>query len=412
MTDFLTLPLEQLAQQFGTPFYLYSQQQIATNYTQLEQAFCSQYPHFRIHYAVKANSNFHLIHLLQQLGAGADCSSIIEVQMAQKGLIPNEKIIYSGNYESASELSFAVANNLTLNLDDINSFQRLLTLGQLPPLISFRINPGIGRGSHEAIVTGGTDAKFGIPYEKAAGAYEQALAAGIRRFGIHMMTGSNNLEPYHFAEVVEKLMAIAGDIFARLQIVPEFIDIGGGFGVPYHPDDTSLDLVTTARLISEKLREKLDYNQLPPPLLIIEPGRFLLANAGVLVGRVTNIKESYRRFVGIDAGMNTLLRPALYQAYHQLSVYPQRPGKKVLANICGQICENADIFAKDYWLDPVAVGDLMVIHTAGAYGMSMSSNYNGRPRPAEILLTQQGEYRLIRRRENLADLLSQIPPLS
>jgi len=222
-----------------------------------------------------------------------------------------------------------------------------------------------------------------------------------------MMTGSNNLEPYFFAEIVDKLMTIAGNIFGHLGIQPEFVDIGGGLGVPYLDDEQELDIDLTAKLVAQEFAEKCEKYGFGHPELFLEPGRYLIANAGYLIAKVTGIKESYKKFIGIDAGMNTLIRPALYGAKHRILVY-DKPDNTATVNICGQICENSDIFAIMLPFPAANEGDLVVIKDAGAYGYVMASNYNNRPRPAEVLVDGQSSV-LIRRRETMDDLLRLYP---
>jgi len=231
-----------------------------------------------------------------------------------------------------------------------------------------------------------------------------AKANGIKHFGIHMMTGSNNLEPYYFAEIVEKLLMIANNIFSKIDEKPEYIDIGGGFGIPYEDEESSLDIDLTAKLISDIFIEKCEKYGFDMPELIIEPGRYLIADAGYIISTITGIKNSYRNFAGIDAGMSTLIRPALYGAKHRISIY-QKEGMKNAYNICGQICENSDILAKNVFLPDLEEGDLMIIKDAGAYGYVMSSNYNNRPRAAEILI-EQSKPIVIRKRESFENMLS------
>lgn len=394
--------IKELAINYGTPLYVYDKQAIKENYFKLNDAFKKYYDKTKIHYSVKANSNVSVLQIFEQIGCGVDCSSPFELMLAQYAGFTDDRILYTGNYESNSDFSNMSGLNLRINLDDITSFSRM-TKVHSPEIISFRINPGIGKGGYEGITTGGTDAKFGVPYEKALYAYELAQKNGYSRFGIHMMTGSNNLEPYYFAQVVEKLMMIAGSIFNKLNIVPEYIDIGGGFGIPYENDDEVLDIDLTAKLVTEVFQEKCDKYGFGKPDLLMEPGRYLVGNAGWLISKVTGIKHSYKHFVGLDAGMSTLIRPALYGARHRTYVY----GKDVPewnVNICGQICENSDIFSKNVFLPSVDEGDILVMSDVGAYGYVMSSNYNNRPRPAEVLIDGD-TVELIRRRETFDDML-------
>lgn len=401
-TNIGNVDIKYLADKYGTPLYVYDQQTIIDNYNNLSNTFTKYYPKTKIHFSVKANSNLNILKLFNSLGSGADCSSPYELKLSRLAGFEDNKILYTGNYESYLDFSEIKSKEIKVNLDDASSLDRLLT-NIKPDRISFRINPGIGRGGFEGITTGGTDAKFGVPYEKALFAYQEAQQKGINRFGIHMMTGSNNLEPYYFAEVVEKLLKIAYNIFSRLGTKPEYIDIGGGFGIPYEDDEAALDIDLTAKLIGEIFREKCEKYGFEEPELILEPGRYLIANSGYIISSITGIKRSYKNFAGIDAGMSTLIRPALYGARHRVSVY----GKDNLSaayNICGQICENSDILAKNIFLPDIEIGDLMIIRDAGAYGYVMSSNYNNRPRPAEVLVDGSSD-KLIRRRETFEDML-------
>ena len=394
--------IKELALDYGTPLYVYERNVIEDNYNKLLRAFNKYYPKTKIHYSVKANSNINILQIFNDIGCGADCSSPFELMLAKHSGFPDDKILYTGNYESLSDFSNMTDYNLRLNLDDVSSFRRMVKVYK-PEVISFRINPGIGKGGYEGITTGGTDAKFGVPYEKALHAYQLAKDAGFKRFGIHMMTGSNNLEPYYFAQVVEKLMMIAGNLFDKIGAIPEYVDIGGGFGIPYEDDEEVLDIDLTAKLVTEVFQEKCEKYGFGHPELLMEPGRYLVGNSGWLITKVTGIKHSYKHFVGVDAGMGTLIRPALYGAKHRTYVY----GKSVPewnVNLCGQICENSDIFAKNIFLPAVEEGDIIIMRDAGAYGYAMSSNYNNRPRPAEVLIDGKNS-QIIRRRENYEDML-------
>lgn len=396
------IDIKELVNQYGTPLYVYNKQQIIENYNNLKNTFTKFYPKTSVHFSVKANSNLHILKLFNLLGAGADCSSPFELKLSRLAGFEDNRILYTGNYESLDDFSEIKTTEIKINLDDITSFNRLIKVFR-PERISFRINPGIGRGGYEGITTAGSDAKFGVPYEKAQSAYQLAKDYGINRFGIHMMTGSNNLEPYYFAEVVEKLLLISNNIFSKLGIKPEYIDIGGGFGIPYEEEEQPLDIELTAKLISEIYLEKCNKYGFGLPELILEPGRYLVANAGYLITRVTGVKKSYRNFAGIDAGMSTLIRPALYGAKHRVSVY-NKNGMNIAYNICGQICENSDIMSRNVFLPDIEEGDIITIRDAGAYGFVMSSNYNNRPRPAEVLIDND-KSTLIRRRETFEDML-------
>lgn len=404
MSNFSNNYLYELANNFGTPLYIYDLNKIIENYKKLEMAICQNFTNYAIHYSVKANSNIHILEIFKKLNSGVDCSSPVEIKCALKVGFNFDKIIYTGNYESFDDFSIISKYPIIVNFDDLSSFKRYLNFRK-PELASFRVNPGVGKGGFEGIVTGGTDAKFGIPYELLETAYLYAKNKGITKFGIHIMTGSNILEPIYFAEVLEKLFRIVGRFMPQNKISLEFIDIGGGFGIPYSPDDKDLDLDFTFKLLSEVYQEFVDKFSLGKPKLIIEPGRYLIGNAGFLLSKVTSIKESYKKFVGIDSGMNIFARPSLYGAIHKISVVNKNNYTQIV-NVCGQICENSDILARNIPLPEVEVGDLVLIHDIGAYGFSMSSNYNGRLRPAEVLILKEGEHKLIRRRETFDDFIA------
>ncbi|PKL85828.1 MAG: diaminopimelate decarboxylase [Ignavibacteriae bacterium HGW-Ignavibacteriae-1] len=406
MTHINHKDIRELGDEFGTPLYVYDKQKITENYNRLNNAFVKHYPKTKIHFSVKSNSNVHILNIFQQLGSGADCSSPNEVMLAQKAGFADQDIIYTGNYESRDDFVNLKNHSVQINLDDSTSFDRVIE-HFIPKIVSFRINPGIGKGGHEGITTGGTDAKFGIPYEYAAEAYKKAKQQGVSKFGIHMMTGSNNLEPYHFAQTVEKLMLISKNIFDQIGAKPDFVDIGGGFGIPYEDDELPLDIEKTAELVTEIFTEKCQKYGFGEPYLYLEPGRYLIADAGWLITQVTGTKHSYKNFVGVDAGMSTLLRPALYGAFHRTYLYGKE-GEDTVVNLCGQICENSDVFAKSVHLPVAEIGDLMIIRDVGAYGYVMSSNYNNRLRPAEVLI-DNSKPKLIRRRETFDDLISLIP---
>ncbi|PKL79244.1 MAG: diaminopimelate decarboxylase [Ignavibacteriae bacterium HGW-Ignavibacteriae-4] len=403
MKKIANVDIKELAKEYGTPLYVYDKEKFQNNYKRLNEAFIKHYENTKIHFSVKANSNINVLKVFNEMGCGADCSSPYEFLYAKKAGFTNDRILYTGNYESPEDLETVAREELMLNLDDITSFKRLQKINT-PELVSFRINPGYGRGGFEGITTAGTEAKFGVPYEKAFEAYKLAKDSGVKRFGIHMMTGSNNLEPYFFAEIVDKLMMIAGDIFNELDIIPEYIDIGGGFGIPYNDGEEELNIETTGEKVARVFIENCDKYGFGRPKLILEPGRYLAGNAGYLVTSVTAIKESYKKFVGLDAGMNFLLRPALYGAFHRVRVYGKDDYTEKV-NLCGQICENSDIFAKNIMMPIVEEGDLVTFLDAGAYGYVMASNYNNRMRPPEILIDND-KHKQIRRRETVEDIFN------
>lgn len=397
------MSVKKLAEQFGTPLYAYSESRILENLSTLKNAFESQFKSFSLHYAVKANGNLSILKLLHENGAGADCASPGEIALALKAGFEPGRIMYTGNTESFADLEAAFRAGVTINLDDLASFERLKRIG-LPKVLSFRVNPGVGKGAFAQIVTGGEESKFGIPHEKAIQAYQAAQAAGVKRFGIHAHVGSSILNPADFPEIVDRILEIAGDIFKKLGVQPEFIDIGGGFGIPYRDEEVPLDMKKTAEGLARVFQAGVQKHQLGNPKLMVEPGRYLVANAGWLLAQVVTIKQSYRTFIGLDAGMQALVRPSLYGAFHRITFTGEKgPLKKV--SVCGQTCESTDVFYQDIDLPLPQEGEIAVFHDAGAYGFSMASSYNGRPRPAEVLV-RGSQARVIRRRETFEDLMA------
>ncbi|MBI4440082.1 diaminopimelate decarboxylase [Candidatus Woesearchaeota archaeon] len=395
----------ELAGKYGTPLYVYSESRIRENYRRLLDAYKKRYPQFKVYYAIKANNNPAIVNILRSEGAGADASCVPEIKMAQQAGMPNEDTLYSGVYNSDDELRYAVENNVRINLEDISQLERLKKM-KVPAFLCFRINPGMGSGKFQGLVFAGPDAKFGIIERDVKKAYETAKSLGVESFGIHMMTGSCILNPDYFEQVVGKLLDIAGPIAQQLGIKFDFIDIGGSLGVPYTPDEEELDMDMVAEKVVSKLKEKLAQYDMGEPFLIHEPGRYLVCDAGILVARVCSIKSGYKKFIGIDAGMNNLMRVALYDAYHHI-LYANNLGdsEREAVNIVGQICENTDQFAKGRMMPKsIKVGDVLAILDVGTYGFGMGSQYNSRPRPAEVLVCN-GASELIRQRESFGDLI-------
>lgn len=394
----------ELAEKHGTPLYVMAEDRIRNNYRVLYNAFSKHLKKFEIYYAVKANSNLSVLSILRQEGANSDCSCVEEIELARLAGFSTDKLLFTGNYNSDKDLKFALEKGVKINMDGLSIAERLFEFG-IPPVISFRINPGMGEGKFEGLIFGGSDTKFGIDEKTALKAYELAKAKGVKRFGIHMMAGSCILREDYFSTVTEMLMEIAQRISKELKIEFEFINAGGGFGVPYRPDEKELDIDGVAKSMSEIFNSYVDQGHLGEPHLLIEPGRYIVGDAGMILAKVHSIKEGESTYVGLDAGMSTILRPALYGAYHHMYLanrLNEAPKNKI--NICGQICENTDILAKDREFPDVKIGDIVAIHNAGAYGYAMSSQYNTRPRPAEILVCN-GISELIRERETLDDLI-------
>jgi len=401
------LPVKQLATKYGTPLYIYEWDQIQVNTKRLKEAFYSATVDVDFYYAVKANCHPAIVNFFKKAGFGLDCVSPGELQLATQAGVAPEKVLFTANYESYSDLRAALKAGVNINLDDIGSLKRLLEIGK-PDQISFRINPGQGRGKYEKITTGGEKAKFGIPFEQAVEAYELAQQAGITKFGAHIMTGSGVLDESHFPIMLELFLDQLGKIHQELGITFEFIDMGGGLGIPYYGDEESLDVMRVGQDCLAVFEQKVQQHELGNPHLALEPGRYLVGDAGYLVSQVTGIKQSYRKYVGVDAGFNILIRSALYGAEHPIMIDGKEDvAKTETVDVCGQICENTDIFTRDRALPPAEVGDLLIFTQAGAYGSVLSMPYNLRFRAAEVAV-KAGQDIELTRRESFADYMNLI----
>jgi diaminopimelate decarboxylase len=294
--------------------------------------------------------------------------------------------------------------NITVNVDSQSELDRLLKIA-VPQVLSVRINPEIGAGHHSHCITAGPDSKFGLLEEETIQAYAIAKRARVERFGIQMHIGSGILEVEPYILAVEKLLSVAKRVHDEIGIDFEFIDIGGGFGVPYKPEDREFDLVEFASKVVLPFKSKVAEYGLGKPFLCIEPGRYLVCDASILLTKVNTIKITpSKKFVGVDAGFNTLVRPTLYGSYHPILVANKlAAANKDVYDVVGPICESGDALAKDRELPQVQEEDLLAVLNAGAYGFSMSSQYNARPRAAEVMI-RQGKPVVIREREQLDNL--------
>lgn len=397
-----------LLEQFGSPLYVYDEKKITENFEFLYRSFMSRYEKFKLCYAVKVNSNLALLRLLQKLGADFDCSSMGEIYLARKA--DARFIIYSGNYNSDEELRCAVDNLVdVINLDNITLLDRLASIS-IPDIISFRVNPGMEAQSAQYSLSG-RESKFGIPPDMVIHAYRHAAELGIKKFGIHLMTGSNVLDGSYFAKISEFIMRMVAQIKQELSIDMDFVDIGGGFGIPYSTSEKALDVAYIAKNVTDIIKQYILNNGLLIPTLIIEPGRYIMGNAGYLIGTVQDIKQSYKKFIGTDISINSILRIPLLNAHHEISIIQKEPcGRTEKATICGQICSDNDIIRKDVDAPCCGPGDIIVIHDIGAYGFVHSSHFNMRLRPAEVMISDDIPH-LIRERETLSecDRLVRIP---
>jgi diaminopimelate decarboxylase len=398
--------VEELAQKYDTPLYVISEKRIRENYNRLYNAVSSKCKDVRIYYACKANNNLTVLKILQSEGAYLDAVSPCEVFMGLNAGFTPDRILFTGTSVRNDELKFLVDAGITINIDSQSELDRLLKIA-VPPTISMRVNPEIGAGHHDHCITAGPQTKFGLWEEDALKAYATAKKARVEHFGIHMHIGSGFLEIGPYVQAMEKLLSIAKRVHDELGIVFDFIDLGGGFGVPYSPNDTELNLSEFTSKVVSQFKSKVKEYHLGKPFLHIEPGRYLVCDASILLTTVNTVKVTpYRKFIGVDSGFNTLIRPAMYGSYHQILVANKLNHKKTeTVDVVGPICESGDVLAKDRELSPAAEGDVLAILNAGAYGFSMSSQYNARPRAAEVMI-RQGKPVLVREREQFQDLLT------
>ncbi|MDD1775263.1 MAG: diaminopimelate decarboxylase [Methanobacterium sp.] len=394
-----------LAEEYGTPLYVLDEERIRENYQRIHQAFYNNYQDFKIFYACKANTNLAVLRILEKEGCSIDAVSPGEIYTALMAGFTPDRILYTGNNVTDEELKFALETGVRINLDSLSALERLVQLpGADGREISFRVNPRVGAGHHDHCITGGDLSKFGVMEEEAVNAYQKAMDLGLKPVGIHTHIGSGILDPEPFKLAVHTLMDTAGKVYRELGVQFEFIDFGGGMGIPYEPPESLLDIKKFSEEIVGLFKEKLYQYNMGNPTLCLEPGRYIVGDAAYLLTRVNTVKQSYRKFIGVDAGFNTLLRPTMYGSYHHI-VLASDPLAEPTQNIdiAGNICESGDLFARDRPMPQISEGDLLAVLNAGAYAFSMSSQYNSRPRTAEVLV-KNGKSDIIRERETFADL--------
>lgn len=391
--------LKDIVNYFGTPFHLYDAAGIQETGKNLLTAF-SGIDIFREYYAVKALPNPRILRLLKDMGFGFDCSSVPELSLSRGIGAYGEDIIFTSNNTSSAEFENALsAGGCILNLDDISLISKV---PKMPELISFRYNPGAKRTGN-SIIGDPLESKYGVSSSQLCRAYQMAIRQGARRLGIHSMLASNELNHTYMIDTVQMLLETVETLSENLGQRFEFINMGGGLGIPYHPSETPLNLKEMAAAITKLFVEFKDRNGYAPRLYM-ESGRYITGPHGILVTRAINRKDIYRTYIGVDASMSSLMRPALYGAYHHIDILGKKATENdTMVDVVGSLCENNDKFAIQRRLPDIETGDILCIHDTGAHGFSMGFNYNGRLRPKELLLGADGTVELIRREESVED---------
>lgn len=394
--------IESIVATHPTPFHIYDEKAIRENARKLKELF-SWAPGFREYFAVKATPNPYILKILKEEGFGTDCSSLPELILSEKIGLPGQHIMFTSNDTPYQEYQKAKELGAIINLDDISHIPYLEKHVGLPELLCFRYNPGPLRQGN-AIIGKPEEAKYGFTKEQLIQGYRTVKDKGVKHFGLHTMIASNELDPYYFVDTAKMLFKLVVEIKNTLDIRIEFINIGGGIGIPNKPDQKAVDL----SIISDRIRKAYESMIRPAGLhplnLYMETGRMITGPYGYLVTRVRHIKDTYKKYVGLDASMANLMRPAIYGAYHHITVMgKQDQNHDQLYDVTGSLCENNDKFAIDRKLPPVEVGDILVIHDSGAHGHAMGFNYNGKLRSAELLLKPDGKVEQIRRAETVED---------
>jgi diaminopimelate decarboxylase len=395
--------LEKIIESTPTPFHIYDEKAMRENARYFKNAF-SWNEGFKEYYAIKAAPNPYLMKILREEGFGIDCSSTTELELAKRVGMSGDEIMLTSNDTPASEFQMAADLGAIINLDDISHIEYLEKNVGLPETICMRYNPGdLKQGN--LIIGHPEEAKYGFTHEQMIEGYAMLKAKGVKRFGVHTMVASNELDPDYFVETAEILFKLIIEVYEKTGIKIEFANLGGGIGIPYKPEQKAVDLEYVSAGIRKLYDEMIVANGLNPLKLYFESGRMISGPYGYLVTTVRHIKNTFKKFAGLDASMANLMRPALYGAYHHITaVGKENQPHNVMYDVTGSLCENNDKFAIDRMLPELEPGDIVVIHDTGAHGHSMGFNYNGKPRSAELLLRENGEVVQIRRAETIDDL--------
>jgi diaminopimelate decarboxylase len=399
--------LEQIIQKYPTPFHIYDEKAIRGFARKLNSVYAWN-EGFKEYFAIKATPNPYIMKILRSEGLGIDCSSLAELELAERVGMRGEEIMFTSNDTPAEEFIKATKLGAIINLDDITHIPYLEKCSGLPEIICFRYNPGSLKDGN-MIIGQPEEAKFGFTREQLFEGYRMMRDKGVKRFGLHTMVASNELDFNYFAETAEILFELIVDISKTLNIHFEFVNLGGGIGIPYKPEQSPVDLDAMSKSIQNLYNELIIANGINPLKIFFESGRAITGPYGYLVSKVLHIKNTYKKYAGLDASMSNLMRPALYNAYHHISVVGKgQMSHQTLYDLTGSLCENNDKFAINRLLPELETGDIVVIHDTGAHGHSMGFNYNGKLKSAELLLREDGEVVQIRRAETIDDYFATI----
>lgn len=399
--------IEKIVETYPTPFHIYDEKGIKEYVRYFIDNF-SWNEGFKEYYAIKAAPNPYLMKLLHRQGCGIDCSSMAELVLAEKVGLRGEEIMFTSNDTPAEEYKKAIELGAIINLDDISHIDYIEENVEIPDLVCFRYNPGALKGGN-VIIGNPEDSKYGFTHDQLFEGYKKLKEKGVKRFGIHTMVASNELDAEYFIETADIIFDTIVDIHKELGIKFEFANLGGGIGIPYKSEHNAVDMKKVSKGIKKSYKKHIIKNGLDPLKIYFESGRAITGPYGFLVSKVLHLKETYKKYVGLDASMHNLMRPALYKAYHHITVLGKETNPhNTLYDVTGSLCENNDKFAINRLLPQIDKGDLIVIHDTGAHGHSMGFNYNGKLRSAELLLRENGEIKQIRRAETLDDYFATI----
>ena len=399
---FDSVTVRRIAEQYPTPFYLYDEHGIRESARRLNAAF-AWCPGFREYFAVKALPNPYVLEVLKAEGLGADCSSLAELELAERVGLAGEDLMFTSNNTQAYEYRKAADLGAIINLDDLSHIDYLKEHVGLPDLLCFRYNPGSAREGN-VIIGKPEEAKYGFTEPQLFEGYRILRDAGVKRFGLHTMVASNELNGDFFVETARMVFDLAVRIHKELGVRMEFVNLGGGIGIPYRPEQKAVDLQAVGQNVKKCYDSLISGTALDPLNVLMENGRMITGPHGFLVTTAIHHKHIYRDYVGVDACMSNLMRPGMYGAYHHITVLGKEnaPHDRIV-DVVGSLCENNDKFAINRSLPEVERGDLLVIHDAGAHGHAMGFQYNGKLRCAELLMKSDGSVQMIRRAETHAD---------